>query len=158
MKKKVPVVEIRQLKAGRLHGFHAETTAQEMRKAIPELSTRDHKALEKTVRSVLPLYVITRDYDPASGRQILFFGGEVPHDALEVLEMPGAPYARVLVKPKFSVFWAPAIAAAKKWFYEEWLPASGYESLNIEFELHSERSMEKNPVLELFFALRRKES
>ena len=154
-KKKIPTVEIRMLKAGRLHGFMKTSSAETRKTDIPELSTRYHDALEMEPGHVLPLYVITKDRDDA-GRHTLFIGGEKVDEKLDTLSMPEGPYARMVIRPKFSIFWAPAIAEAKQWFFSEWLPASGYEDINLEFELHSEKSVGKMPTLELFFGLKKK--
>lgn len=154
-KKKTPKVEIRMLKAGRLHGFMKESCAETRKADIPALSTRYHEVLEMKPGHVLPLYVLTMSGD-AAGKYTLFIGGEKVDDGLDTLSMPGGPYARLVVRPKFSVFWAPAINEAKQWFFGEWLPASKYEAIGLEFELHSENSVGKMPTLELFFGLKKK--
>ena len=154
-KKKIPTVEIRNLKAGRLHGCMKQSSAETRKADIPELSTRYHEVLEMKPGHVLPLYVITKDRD-AAGKHTLFIGGEKVEAKLDTLSMPEGPYARRVIRPKFSIFWAPAINEAKQWFFGEWLPASNFEFINLEFELHSEKSVGKMPTLELFFAMRKK--
>ena len=152
MKKTIPQVEIRVLNAGKLHGFLGQTTPETLRKDIPALSARYQSLLESRAGHLLPLYVLTRDPDP-SGRCTLFFGGPKPHPGLESIEMPAGPYARIVVRPKYGLFWDKAIAETKQWFYSQWLPNSPYRALDIIFEHHTEHTTAKQPTLELFFAL-----
>lgn len=157
MKNKIPQVELRFLQAGKLHGFRGESSAQTFRKDLPALSVRYHSVLQSSPGKLLPLYVVTRDHDPASGRLTLFFGGNTANEALEDIDMPAGVYARMVLRPKYGLFWGKAIEEAKRWFYGEWLPQSKFSPLNLEFEHHTDRTTGKQPTLELFFALRKKE-
>ena len=47
--------------------------------------------------------------------------------------------------------------AAKRYFYQKWLPQSPYGTLNMEYELHTEKSIRSHPSMDLFFAVKRKE-
>lgn len=46
---------------------------------------------------------------------------------------------------------------AKRYFYQKWLPENPYESLNMEYGLHTEKSIRSHPSMELLFAVKRKE-
>ena len=60
------------------------------------------------------------------------------------------------VHPKLGVLWGPSVQEAKHWFHTEWLSESCYEAVGLEYELHTERSVGKHPVVELYFAVQEK--
>ena len=151
--KKPPIVEIRSLKAGKLHGFSAETNEMNRRREITALATRYHELLGPGKH--LPLYVVSQNRAP-EGNYSLFFGGNPKNEAMQAIDMPAGPYARMVIRPKYGLFWGKAIAEARDWFFREWLPASNYTKKDLEFEHHSEKTIEKRPTLELFFALEKK--
>lgn len=45
---------------------------------------------------------------------------------------------------------------AKRYFYAQWLPNSGYKALNMEYEYHTEKSVSKKPEIEIYFAIDKK--
>lgn len=145
-KKSLPTVEIRLLQAGRLHGCLTETTAASLPQAVPATSDRYHKIVNFRPGRILPLYVLTRG-------STLFVGSTKQAEGLQSISLPGGPYACITIRPKYGLFWAKSIAETKSWFLHEWLPASKYRPIGLEFELHSERTVGKNPTLDLFFAL-----
>ena len=49
--------------------------------------------------------------------------------------------------------WGLSIGEAKRYFYKEWLPKSGFLPLNMEYEYHSEASKGKNPQIDILFAI-----
>ena len=59
--------------------------------------------------------------------------------------------------PRLGFLWGAAIGAAKRYFYQKWLPQSPYGTLNMEYELHTEKSIRSHPSMDLFFAVKRKE-
>ena len=50
-----------------------------------------------------------------------------------------------------------AVGEAKRYFYTKWLPGSGYAARNLEYELHTEKSVGKAPSIDLLFAVRGKD-
>lgn len=50
-----------------------------------------------------------------------------------------------------------AVGYAKRHFYTKWIPCSEYESLNMEYELYTEKSVAKKPEIDLLFAIKRKD-
>ena len=77
--------------------------------------------------------------------------GKLRHDFLKfIMSLPGRIFGGI--KGFLMMF-----VKIGQWFFGEWLPASKYEAIGLEFELHSENSVGKMPTLELFFGLKKKE-
>lgn len=79
---------------------------------------------------------------------------------LETFEIPVKTYAVFKVAPKFGFLWGPAIGKTKKFIFNDWLPNSGYEADTGEvgdFEYHDERSVGRNPSIDLYVPVRKKE-
>lgn len=68
----------------------------------------------------------------------------------------GGIYGKVVVKPKLGFLWGLAVGEAKRYFYVQWLPASDYDALHMEYELHTEKSVPKKPVIALYIAITEK--
>lgn len=156
MKSKTPKLNLQKMKGSTLFGLHMETNAASMRRDIPALSEKYHAQADEKPGTVLPLYVLTRDYDAKTKNMVLFVGGKIDERGLETEQTPDGLYAHMELRPKYGFLWAPAIAQAKQWFYEEWLPASKFEACNLEIEMHSQRTVSRRPVLDLYFALTEK--
>lgn len=62
------------------------------------------------------------------------------------------------MRPKLGILGGPAVGEAKRWFYTRWLPQSPYEAVNLEYELHTDKTVGKHPSVGLLFALREKQS
>ena len=107
--------------------------------------------------SVLPFFVLSRNYDGRNGSFELFVGGALEKDELEQAFLPPGEYAGMTVRPRLGFLWGAAIGAAKRYFYQKWLPQSPYGTLNMEYELHTEKSIRSHPSMVLFFAVKRKE-
>lgn len=86
----------------------------------------------------------------------LFIGSVLDKDGLESYVLPASEYAKITVKPKLGFLWGASIGEAKQYFYTKWLPTSSFEALNLEYEYHTERSTEKQPAIDIIFAIRRK--
>jgi len=72
---------------------------------------------------------------------------------LETIEIPAMAYAVLPVRPKNKFAWGFAIAGAKQYAYETWLPNSMYQPGRVidDFELHDERSTRaKSPEIALY--------
>lgn len=77
-------------------------------------------------------------------------------DGLQAYEIPALTFAVFRIKPKSKIAWAITMGRMKRFIYTEWLPRSGHEPSEIigDFELHDDRSLGKNPEIELFVALK----
>ncbi len=77
-------------------------------------------------------------------------------DGLQAYEIPALTFAVFRIKPKSKIAWAITMGRMKRFIYTEWLPRSGHEASDIigDFELHDDRSLGKNPEIELFVALK----
>jgi AraC family transcriptional regulator len=73
-------------------------------------------------------------------------------------EVPALTYAIFQIKPKSKIAWGITMGRMKKYIYTEWLPKSGYSASEIigDFELHDDRSLGKNPEIQLYVALHEK--
>lgn len=74
-------------------------------------------------------------------------------------EIPVKTYAVFTIRPKLSFLWGPMIGLTKKFIFTEWLPGSKYEvesSIVGDFEYHDERSVTKNPSIDLYVSVKEK--
>ncbi|MFR1872696.1 MAG: AraC family transcriptional regulator, partial [Coprococcus sp.] len=105
---------------------------------------------------VLPYFVLTQNYNEQSRDFELFIGSAIDKSGLESYVLSAGEYAKITVKPKLGFLWGASIGEAKQYFYTKWLPKSSFEALNLEYEYHTERSKEKQPTIDIIFAIRRK--
>ena len=122
-------------------------------KDIPALAKAYYETVGKGDGEVMPFFVISQGYDKATGDFTLSIGGLIEHGALEKLTIPAGLYGKVTIKPKLGFIWGLAIGEAKRAFYTQWLPQSNYESLNMEYEYHTEASKGKRPAIDILFAI-----
>ena len=123
---------------------------------IPALSKRFHKAVGMGRGEVIPFFVISKDYDERTKDFQLFVGGLLENDNLKAFIIPKGLYGKVTVKPKLGFLWGPAIGEAKRRFYMEWLPKSGYSSRCMEYEYHAEASIGRTPQIDILFAIEKR--
>lgn len=78
---------------------------------------------------------------------------------LKAYEVPAITYAIFPIKPKSKIAWGITMGRTKKYVYTEWLPKSGYKPSEIigDFELHDDRSLGKNPEINLYVALKERD-
>lgn len=138
-----------------LYGLHQPSSDRTQSKDIPALSKQFYSQIGAESGTVLPFYVVSREYRPDDGSFALFVGGE-QSGKLESEILPAGTYAVISVRPRLGFLWGPAIGQAKRWFYTRWLPDSGYEAVNLEYERHTQHSVGRHPSIELRFAVRRK--
>lgn len=140
-----------------IFGLSTESSDQSQIRDIPALSRRFYA---RFIGKVLPFYVVSRDYDPLTKRFTLFVGGKLRlyNKDLQQMILPAGSYGKIEVRPKFGFLWGPAIGEAKQWFYTRWLPKTGWEPVNLEYELHTARSTGKQPTVAILFAIRPKAS
>lgn len=139
-----------------IHGLHLNSNDQAQHWDIPKLSHRLHQLQQVPSGRLLPLYVLSRDYDSENRVFTLFVGSDHSHSACSAEQLPAGTYARIEVRPKLGFLWEPSIKEAKHWFYDRWLPTSPYESIDLEYELHTEKSLDSHPAIDLFFGIRPK--
>ncbi len=139
-----------------VYGLWGESSDKTISKDISSLSKKYYRAVESVPQSVLPFFVISKDYDKNSGHFNLFIGGLVQHDQLDSISLPSGAYGKITIKPKLGFMWGLAVGEAKRYFYTQWLPASEYSALNMEYEFHTDKSIGKKPEIELLFALDKK--
>lgn len=137
-----------------LYGIQGSSGDKTIAKDIPTLSKRYRTILDDPSRDAFPFVVLTKNYDETTGAFDLFVGGTIENDQLEAMVLPEGTYGTITVKPKLGFMWGPAIGEAKRYFYTKWLPASGYEAVNLEYELHTEKSVGKKPEIDILFALK----
>ncbi|MDD1750517.1 MAG: effector binding domain-containing protein, partial [Methanothrix sp.] len=83
----------------------------------------------------------------------------VPEDLI-AFEIPARTYAVFTVRPRFRFLWGAAIGLTKKHIFTEWLPKSNFEPDNRvvgDFEYHDERSVSKNPSIDLYVPVKEKQ-
>ncbi len=103
---------------------------------------------------------VSKDYD-TDKRTFTYIVGDVVTridsipEGLTSYEIPALTYAVFPVRPKSRLAWGITMGRMKKFIFREWLPKSGYEVSDIigDFELHDERSLGKNPEIQLYVAL-----
>ena len=115
-----------------IFGVWGKSGDKTVAKDIPSLSKAYYGVIGMPSGSVLPFYVLSKDYDDATGQFDLFIGGARERSGLEPLLLPAGAYGRIIVRPKLGLLWGAAIGEAKRYFYKKWLPASDYEALNVE--------------------------
>jgi AraC family transcriptional regulator len=108
---------------------------------------------------------VSKGFDPEKGTFTYIVGDvvtslqDVP-PGLIAFEIPAITYAIFPVRPKNSLGWGIGIPAVKQYAYASWMPSSGYEAAGIidDFEYHDQRSVSKNPEIDLYVAIRRKKA
>ena len=128
-------------------------------KDIPAISRKYYEVLGKKSGEVIPFFVIAKDYNESTKDFLLFIGGLIERDNLETFIIPKGIYGKVTIKPKMGLMWGLSIGKAKRAFYTEWLPHSNYTALHMEYEYHTEISIDKNPRIDILFSIeKRRES
>jgi predicted transcriptional regulator YdeE len=77
-------------------------------------------------------------------------------EGLKGYEIPTTTYAIFPIKAKFKFLWGLEIGRTKKYIYSNWLQNSKYESTGCDFEYHDERSIGKNPSIDLYVEIEKK--
>ena len=137
----------------KIYGLWGKSSDKSIPKDIPMLSKQYYATIEEKPESILPFFIVSKDYDEKTGDFDLFIGGEIESENLTAYELPSGYYGKVVVKPKMGLIWSIAIGEAKRYVYTKWIRSSEYTALNMEYEYHTEKSIGKKPEIELFFAL-----
>lgn len=149
-----PEVRFEQREETTIYGVWSKMTDQTAAKDISALSSEFHRRTRTKNGTVLPFFVLSRNYDEHTGSSELFIGGLMPYEGLTALVLSGGRYAVITVKPKLGFLWGLAVGEAKRFFYTQWLPQSGCIAQNMEYEYHTAHSIGKNPTVDIVFAIR----
>jgi predicted transcriptional regulator YdeE len=151
----------------KIAGLSIETNAKNVYRQVPEIGKRFNQLKkEKDIpnrKDPWGFAAVTINYDKKKeswtyimGDVVTFFEN-VPKEFI-TYEIPAMTYARVPVRPKNVYVWGVTINQIKNYFYQKWLPDSGYQAAKIinDFEYHDERSFrEKNPEIDLYFGIKK---
>ncbi len=137
-----------------LYGLWRKANDKTVAKDITDLSSTYHQVTATQHGAVLPFFVLSRNYHPDSQDFELYIGSLTPGVSLEKLVLPEGQYAVITVKPKFGFLWGLAVGEAKRYFYTQWLPASTCQAENMEYEYHSEKSIGRNPTVDVVFFIK----
>lgn len=106
---------------------------------------------------------VSKNYDPVKKTFTYIVGDVVSRidripEGLQAYEIPAITYAVFPIRPKSKFAWGITMGRMKRFIYTKWLPDSGYElSENFgDFELHDDRSLGKNPEIQLYVGLKNK--
>lgn len=147
-------------------GVSARTNGTTIFKDARELGNR-YELIKKSgaiphKRDPWAFVALSRDYrDDASWEYLMgdvVTSLETIPTGLQGCEIPAGLYARFAIQPRFAFLWGPALGLTKKFIFSEWLPISGFEldgSVVGDFEYHDQRSLGKNPEIELYVSIRK---
>lgn len=139
-----------------IYGLWKNSNDKTISADISALSEQYYSMVSLPAGSVLPFYILSQNYMEESRNFELFIGGTIEKDGLTSFLLPAGAYAKITIKPRLGFMWGPAIGRAKRYFYRKWLPKSSYQALNMEYELHTEKSLHIHPSIDLLFAVKRK--
>jgi len=108
---------------------------------------------------------VSKDYNQEKGTFKYIIGDVVTitdsiPTGLQLYEIPALTFAVFRIQPKSKFAWGITMGRMKKFIYTEWLPKSEYKASDVfgEFELHDDRSLGKNPEINLYVAIKEKDS
>lgn len=136
-----------------VNGLRLTSNDKTQSKDISALSRKYYEMISRKAGEVIPFFVLSKDYDEDTKNFELFIGGLVKNKKLDTTVIPKGLYGKMTIKPKMGFLWGLSIGEAKRYFYTEWLPKSGYVALNMEYEYHTEISKGKNPQIDMLFAI-----
>lgn len=149
-------VNIEYIEQQTIYGLWQKSNDKTISRDIKALSKQYHAVVSMPEGKVLPYFVLSRNYNEQSRDFELFIGSMIDKSGLESCILSACEYAKITVKPKLGFLWGASIGEAKQYFYTKWLPKSSFEALNLEYEYHTERSTERQPTIDIIFAIRRK--
>lgn len=139
-----------------VYGVWRKSSDKTTPKNIPTLSKDFYAIIAKEPATVLPFFVLSKDYDTTTGSFNLFIDGQIAHERLYAYALSKGVCTKMSIKPKVGFLWGVTVGEAKRWFYTKWLPSSDYDARNMEYELHTGKSIGRKPEIELFFAILKK--
>ncbi|MDO5516060.1 MAG: GyrI-like domain-containing protein [Clostridium sp.] len=146
-------VQLEDFKETMIYGIWMKSNDRNISRDIHKLSKEYCEVVKKKEKEVLPFYVLDSNHKDNTGDFQMFIASTIEESSLEPYKLKEGTYAKITVKPKLGFLWGAVIGEAKKYFYKEWLPKSGYETLNFEYELHTEKSVGKDPAVDIVFGI-----
>jgi len=150
-------VDIVKIEERIIYGIWKESNDKKISTDIDTLSENYYLVTSQAKGSVLPYFVLSRNYDEQSRNFEMFIGSTFEKNDLDKVVLPAGEYAKITVKPKLGFLWGGgSIGEAKRYFYTKWLQENSYLGLNMEYEFHTEKSKNKHPTIDIIFAIQRK--
>lgn len=149
-------VELLVNKETTIYGLYASSSIGTQASDIGKLCKEYYQLTGKKGKDSLPFYVLSEDYNEQTKGFTLFVGSRTAYPGLTAKILPEGIYGRTAIKPMLGFLWGTAIGAAKRKFYTKWIASSDFVPANMEFEMHTKKSMEKHPQIDLLFALKTK--
>ncbi len=107
---------------------------------------------------------VSKDYNPEKRTFKYIIGDAVTKvesipEGLKSYEIPAVTFAVFRIQAKSKFAWGITMGRMKRYIYTEWLPKSDYKASDIfgDFELHDDRSLGKNPEINLYVAVKEKD-
>ena len=144
-------VEILEIEENTIYGLSKKSNDKTVAKDIKELG-KQHKDIVRKEK-VLPFFVLSKNYNEQTKDFDMFIGSTVESKELEQYIIPKGKYARITIKPKLGFLWGLSVGETARYFYTNWIKNSNYKPLNMEYEYHTEKSIGKNPTIDMIFAI-----
>ena len=147
-------------------GMGIDTNIKNVYRDVPALGKRfkQYKLSHEIPNKKMPwsFAAVSKGFDKDKGTFSYFIGDSVTNTenmpaGVIYFEIPCLKYAAFPIRPKNRFGWSIAIASAKRYIYNIWLPKSIYEPAGVidDFEYHDERSVRKNdPEIDLYVAIK----
>lgn len=148
-------VSIEYIEQQTIYGLWQKSNDRTISKDINALSKQYYDVVSMPEGKVLPYFVLSRNYNEQTHDFELFIGSVIDKSDLESYVLLASEYAKITVKPKLGFLWGASIGEAKKYFYTKWLPTSSFEAVNLEYEYLTERSIVKQPTIDIIFAIKK---
>ena len=145
-------VEIIELSEIKIYGFSKKSNDKTVSRDVKELSTKYHAIIKK--KPIIPYFILSKNYNEKTKDFEMFIGSIYENKAFEQCIIPKGKFAKIIIKPKLGFIWGISIGQAKRYFYTKWIKNSKYKAMNIEYEYHTEKSIGKNPTIEIIFAIK----
>lgn len=149
------VVDVIELEEKTIYGIWRKSNDKTISSDIKSISEKYYSVVSLSPGNVLPYFILSRNYDEQSKDFEMLIGSTIENKDLDECYLPKGKYAKITIKPKLGFLWGAAIGEAKRYFYTKWLPSSQYQSLNMEYEYHTEKSKEKHPSIDIIFAIQK---
>jgi len=148
-------------------GLNIETSDKDIYKDVKRVTTEFNTIKKKNPipfkKEPWTFVAVSKDYDREK-RTFNYIVGDVVTkidsvpDGLQPYKIPESTYAVFSIRPKSKIAWGITMGRMKRFIYTEWLPDSGYKPSKIigDFELHDDRSLGKNPEINLYVGIQEK--
>lgn len=148
-------VSIEHIGQKKLYGLLRRSNQKTFAKDVKALSKQYSAVIDIPKKRVFPYFILSKDHSEGRRDFDLLVGSVIDKGVLDSYVLPAAEYAKITVTPKLGFLWSTSVSAAKRYFYEKWLPANPFEALDLEYEYHTERSTGRRPSIDIIFAVHR---